>query len=125
MIMNTLSWFFYLADIIGNISVFFIAGSIIMLVLSLGVALIVAIQNEDESLEPGEPGYVSPYIVKPYVIVGGIMLFISTFIPQTETIYMIAGSELGQATIQSEVGQDIMNKLQTILDLQIEEMKDK
>lgn len=123
--MNTLSWFFYLADIIGNISAFFIVGSIVMLVLSLGAVLVIAIQNEDESLEPGEPGYVSPYVVKPYVIVGSIMLFIATFIPQTETIYMIAASELGQSTIQSEVGQDIMNKLQTILDLQIEEMKDK
>lgn len=99
--MNSLSWFLYFADVIPNIAkIFYGIGFSSIAVFVLWVLY-----------------------WKPFLIVSVFSFLVSAFIPNTETIYMIAGSELGETAITSERGQRVADKIEAYIDLQLDSAK--
>lgn len=62
-----------------------------------------------------------PSKVYPTLLV--ITILIATLMPDTKTVYMIAGSEAGETVVTSEAGQDILDDVQEIIRIQLEGMK--
>jgi hypothetical protein len=51
------------------------------------------------------------------------MLLFSTLIPSKETIYLIAGSQAGEAVVTSESGQEILNDIHEVIKHQLGQLK--
>lgn len=120
--MNDLSWFLYLADVLPNAASSL--GAIGFGVSFLGgVGLLIwkfAYEMEKDTCEDAvdvPKGFCWTWSVF-------FLLFIIThFVPSKETIYLIAGSEAGEAVATSEVGQEILNDIQQVIKHQLNELK--
>lgn len=56
-------------------------------------------------------------------VIGIFLIFLSSFIPNKETLYLIAASEIGESTVTSEYGQDVLSDIKEIIQLQLEDLK--
>lgn len=92
--MNSLSWFLYLADVVGNLSGAIVAIAIILIISSLFGAFFYVAANERK-----------PPMYFAWCFTGAsAMLFLASFLPSKNTMYAIAASELGQKAVESELG---------------------
>lgn len=117
--MNSLSWFLYLADVIGNIQ-----GLLIFFAVISGLSTLVwffakaySVTDNDESA--GRFANFTWYI--PWVFVS--TAFLASVIPSKDTIYLIAGSEAGEAVVTSTEGQEILNDIKEVIRYQLGELK--
>ena len=107
--MNMLSLFLYLADISsGIVIILFIIGAISSLVI-LMYAIVCA-----------ESGYSFKFR---YLLVPILPLIIAALIPSKSTMYLIAGSELGEVVVTSESGQEVLNDLKLAIRQQLKELQ--
>ncbi len=116
--MNSLSWLLYLADIIPGIGVFLKATafvSIILLIVGMGVCAGMA---ADGDLPPGSWKYPAKFLWVPIT-----MLFVAAFAPSTQTIYMIAASEMGEEVVQSPEVADTMRRVKALIDKKLSDME--
>jgi hypothetical protein len=114
--MNNLSWLLYFAEVAGKLGS--IAG-LITLLMAVGLAGVIFwyAMSLDEDLRVPKPP------VKSYLTVFVITLLISIVTPTKETIYLIAGSEAGEAVVTSESGQEILNDIRQVIKYQLEGLK--
>ena len=110
--MNSLSWFLYLASVLPSVSnvIFFFA--ILMI-------LIVALTAFMFFISEGELNGFKMFNWVRTSVIAVILMVMSSFIPDKNTIYMIAGSEAGEAVVTSVEGQEILNDIKTIIKQQI------
>lgn len=117
--MNNLSWFLYLSDIAGNIQGLCVA---IILVIGIITALCFAAYSMEENAAAALPLGLKLLF---RVIVPAVV--IAVLIPQKNTMYAIAASELGDRLAHSPQGQeltsDAMKALQQWIKKQIEPEK--
>ena len=112
--MNSLSWFLYAAEIFPNLGSVLAGASFISLFM-IGAYVLIS--------------FVEKGCVKNWILVRTSLLWVSLgfgvacFIPSKELLYLIAASEAGEAVVTSEQGQSILNDVQTIINLQLKEMK--
>lgn len=118
--MNTLSWFLYLADVINTVQGVFIFGGVAS-ILFLGAKTIYVTSFNDMSINRDRQKPLPSFWKN--ISLAMLMFALAGLIPSKETVYMIAGSELGETAVTSERGERIMNDIETILDLQIEKLK--
>ena len=113
--MNGLSWFLYLIDIMSNIQGWFVMASGLIFILGAGFLVAGAIKvdvstNYDgsarnpENLANGKRWRKTGIILLPLLL---IPAFIASLIPSKETLYLIAGSQIGEQVIQLEQVQSI------------------
>lgn len=118
--MNMLTLFIYLASIATPIGVFLGTVSLIILaylaIWTAGVAM-----HNDSSYGHDKAEYPNYRFFLPIAFALGLL---ATFIPSTETVYLMAGSELGEYTVQSEAGQEILNSVKEIIQIQLQELKE-
>lgn len=114
--MNNLSWLLYFAEVAGKLGH---VAEVITVVLSLGLLGIVFwyTVSFDKYLEIPKPP------IKSYLVTYVVALLISVFTPSKETIYLIAGSEAGEAVVTSESGQEILNDIRQVIKHQLEQLK--
>ena len=117
--MNSLSWFLYLADVIGNVrgllilfSTIFGAGTFVWLFAKGCVAA-----DDDKSAKK----FAHFMRFAPWIFVSAT--FLAAIIPSRDTIYLIAGSEAGEAVVTSEAGQEILNDIKEVIQFQLSELK--
>lgn len=117
--MNSLSWFLYLADVIGNVKGVLILFAIIFGMGSLGwlVAKACVAADDDESAK--KFAHFMRFV--PWIFVS--VTFLTAIIPSRDTIYLIAGSEAGEAVVTSEAGQEILDDIQEVIRYQLGELK--
>ena len=117
--MNSLSWLLYLADVIGNLSGVFILLAFIFggCTIFWGFAKACAIVDNDE----GAGDFARAFAFTPWLFV--LFLFLSAVTPSKDTIYLIAGSEAGEAVVTSEAGQEILTNIQDVIKYQIQKLK--
>jgi hypothetical protein len=115
--MNNLSWLLYFAEVAGKLGSAAEAITIVMIFGSVGVVFWYAM-----SLDKGFKAIPKPP-VKSYLTVFVITLLISILTPSKETIYLIAGSEAGEAVVTSESGQEILNDIRQVIKYQLEVLK--
>lgn len=106
--MNSLSWFLYLAGVVANLQGFLTCSGLIVGMVS-GIAA-----------GPFEMGLKR---VRVYVALAFLMLSVSALLPDKQTLYAIAASELGEKAIQTTVGKKAINAIELWIDSQVKELK--
>jgi formate hydrogenlyase subunit 3/multisubunit Na+/H+ antiporter MnhD subunit len=113
--MNTLSWLIYLADICDNLNKFFAIIGVLQLLGGLILFGVYANYMADKEFWRGRRGESQEIkqkynkIVYAIPLVGLIMIFFSTLIPDKNTVMYIAASEYGQSIIMNKQVQDLTN----------------
>jgi len=112
--MNTLSWFLYLASISSGFSQF-------LLVIAIGLATILVIYNAVAALYNSvEEKPQKVYGVK-FMYVAALAGFLSILVPNKDTLYMIAASEVGEMVITSPENQEVFGKVRTLINTKLDE----
>lgn len=131
--MNSISWFLYLAEVVGNISVLLsfsmFTFGIALVVLSIIYWANVVIYREGSWLRPDPYDIVKAkekykVLLKPIYIVSIIFcISCSTiFIPSQNTIYMIAASQTSEVIIKTPEAQQLMDKITKTLNIKLDEI---
>ena len=127
--MNSLSWLIYAAAVLPNmatmVGMFILVSCAVVMVFALiqyiGVCDAVSSGTEDKSIAKGSlkktAKTVAITMVLTFIVVG--------VVPDSKTIYMIAGSEAAEAVVSSEDGQEVLADIKEIIQLQLTNMKDK
>ena len=55
-------------------------------------------------------------------LIGFSLLLLSALIPGKDTIYMMAGSEFGEHAAQTERGQELVDRINEVIDAQLERL---
>lgn len=114
--MNNLSWFLYFAEVIPSLG--HAAMLIFIIVLLVGGVILFVWTMEwytDDAPKPWFGVYLTTLVV---------CLLVSVLTPSEETIYLIAGSEAGEAVVTSPEGQEILNDIHTIIKQQLNNLKE-
>ncbi len=106
--MNTLSWFLYLIDVIGNLS------TLLGFVLMAGLICVIFATIMGSVVSDGEIWTTEEWLpyrkwYKRLWIVLIVCSIISVLIPERRTFYMIAASEAGEVVVKSPEAQEMMN----------------
>lgn len=116
--MNQLSWLLYLADVASGLEIAFRTTSLVSLV--VGVACLLAVPaTEGEVLEDENPRrrWFSTLRWSAFGLVSSFVLLVA--VPEKETVYAIAASEMGEQVVSSPTGQKAMKAIDAWLDRQI------
>lgn len=120
--MNTLSWFIYLADIVGRLSAVLSVISVAAAVLIV-IWFFVAVDWNKTYIKYGE--YKQMHVPSLYLTIIPVIFFLfSICIPSKEAIYLIAGSEAGEMVIQDEGTQAIIKDVREVIQLQLQKLKE-
>ena len=117
--MNSLSWFLYLADVIGNVQGVLVTLSVILTMATFPWLICKLIG--DDSYNKKEKEIAKAFSFVPWLALAAATL--AAIIPSKETIYLIAGSEAGEAVVASETGQEILNDIKEVIQHQLSELK--
>jgi hypothetical protein len=115
--MNSLSWFLYLAETISNLQEFMF---FILVVWGSVLGLYVFMCLLYTVLEGERPKYTPEMWMFVAFIILGVF---ANLIPSKNTIYLIAGSEVGEVVVTSEEGQAILNDIHEVIRAQLEGLK--
>ena len=111
--MNTLSLLIYLSGVIPSIGIILSAGSVAILPCLVIIGGVWSVETEKNQFPK----------LKPYFITCAVALFISIMIPDQKTIYMIAASEMGEAVVTTEAGQEVFNELKDTVMYQLQQLQ--
>lgn len=117
--MNSLSWFLYFASVLPQIM-------IAPILLTLGAMIVLGGIgcSERECGYRGDEQWQRGYKLHKFVAfvlapLFSLFVVIATIIPDKETLYLIAGSELGQQVIETPEAREVFNDIKTIIKQQI------
>lgn len=109
--MNTLSIIIYLASVLPSlkfVSVTFLLASLVtVLVLTLAIHDPVFTDEKKEDLSRMRRGFFKAFLT---------LTLLAVILPNKETVYMIAASEMGETVITSEEGKETFNLLKENVD---------
>lgn len=117
--MNGLSWLLYFAAVAPQVATTLITLGVFILIFWFVRAA--GAGSPSYPFQGVTEGRVSPRYGIPIFAI--ILFFIAALTPPTETIYLIAGSEAGEAVVTSESGQEILNDIQEVIKHQLGELK--
>ena len=111
--MNTLSLLIYLSSVLPS------AGRMLLFlgIFGLFVSLFVGAFWSEETETNQFPK------LKPYFITCAVATFIAFLIPDQKTIYMIAASEMDEAVVTTEAGQEVFNELKDTVMYQLQQLQ--
>lgn len=122
--MNDLSWLLYLANVLPNLGVTLIIISFLGMLLFVVFYVCFVFDNNWNQKEEEKKQRKSDIRKSLIGLTFFTLLFIITsFIPNRDTIYYIAASEIGETAVTSERGERLLSDLETILEIQIEKLK--
>ena len=117
--MNDLSWFLYLADVLPNLaSSLGLTSAVLAIGGGFGLIWWYIGSFVDKDVVP---------VPKPLFAVwfpAALIALACSLVPSKETIYLIAGSEAGEAVVTSEQGQEVLSDIQEIIKAQLNNLKD-
>ena len=119
--MNSLSWFLYFADVIGNLqgllTLFAVLGGVISVFTCLGWLMNLDIYGEQELTKTlgGITKKLAPAVA--------IAALVAAAIPSKETVYMIAGSEAGEFVVNTPEAKEIMTDIKEVIRYQLDQLK--
>jgi hypothetical protein len=116
--MNSVSWFIYIAQVSESIgSLFRVLGGlgIILCVLFTMISTISASVDADEFVPRASPAR--------YIAISAALLAVGCLMPERNTMYAIAASEVGEQVVKSEIASDATKALHQWIKKQIEPEK--
>ena len=117
--MNSLSWLLYLGDVLPSLgNTLLLVGILTLVVFALHAAVVGAEEWPFDGVISGraKPAY-------QWMDIGTALVILASFIPAKETIYLIAGSEAGEAVVTTEQGKAILNDVQEVIKFQLDALK--
>lgn len=113
--MNSLSWFLYAVDVVGDL------GSLLWLILvtsGLGLAFtcFVLFATRTDFSPRTDDWTLWNKVLKRFLVVLSITSPLYVLTPSEKTMYLILGSELGEEVVNSEVGQKVYDTVNKKLD---------
>lgn len=112
--MNDLSWLLYLGDVAGSLGVAAVSTAILFLLMCCG-ALILWLHGADFN-EDAQKAAAIKWGWKRFFPAMLASTLIAVLIPSKQTIYLIAASEMGERTFQTETGKKALAALNRYLD---------
>ena len=118
--MNTVSLLIYLTHVIPTLGAIFAVASTILGFTTLGSFIVLLIAKAEASNshatenDKRRPTTILS-ILKPVAITGIISMILTVLLPNTQTMYMIAASELGEEIIVSDEAKVLYQDLRDIL----------
>lgn len=130
--MNTLSWFLYLADALHNVKVVLILAIVAYVFLTIGIIIIKSMgidftydSTEKKMKIDSLKEFINSYVgIKQSIAIIFVALMAAS-IPSQRTIYLIAASEFGQNVVESKVGEDLYQKINRYLEIQLGDLETK
>jgi hypothetical protein len=113
--MNSVSWFIYIAQVSSSLGVVFRALAIIGLIIAGGYSLF---RTVGASVEADEFTPHFPPIRYLATLIG--MLTLGNIMPERNTMYAIAASEVGERIVKTEIASDATKALHIWIKKQIE-----
>ena len=121
--MNTLSWLIYAADVLPSVGTFMgIIGGILLVFLAVWAFFLAGPMASMERQETANDLRSFSLKLVKLMWLPGVVLMTSFLIPETDTIYMIAASEFGEQVATTPEAQDVFDKLQTIMSIQLDRL---
>lgn len=119
--MNDLTWFLYFVDV---------SQRVMPLVIMFGISLIgIGFIIPPKGVKPFEQGHDFPFQgigrLKNVFIGWFVALIFAVMIPSEDTLYMMAASEGGEAVVTSPQGKEVLDKINTIINNQLDELAKK
>lgn len=137
--MNSISWFLYAVDVMSSVDkianiVLFLSfiGTVISVIFNIVMRVERTSQKEKnkrwqeqykkdlydakELATTAEFFELSGRLFKMCAITLGVSLILSVFVPQTRTMYLMLGSEVGEEVVMSETGQRVQDAINKKLD---------
>lgn len=116
--MNSVSWFLYFADVAPRMGNALVTISAIMFILCFClIPFFVDFQGGSSPILKGR-------FLKISLPAAFILFMIALALPSRETIYLIAGSEIGETVVTSQPAQEILDDIQQIIKKKLNEMKE-
>ena len=108
--MNSLSWFLYFADIVGNLQ-----GLLVTVAILGGTASLMTffgwLMQQDLYGEDSDLVKTFRSLTSKLVPVAVICSILAAIIPSRETLYLMAGSEIGESVVNIPEAKAIMNDI--------------
>jgi hypothetical protein len=116
--MNSLSWFLYLAGVFGTLGKLAGAFSALGLLIFSATCFwwLIWKVDGDKIIIPRPP-------IELVGVLWVLALTLHILVPSKETIYLIAGSQAGEAVVTSDTGQEILNDIHEVIKHQLGELK--
>lgn len=113
--MNSLSWFLYLAGIANSVG-----GA--LFILCLITAIVIVILNITGNVHGYEHTIDHEFKIfaKPYIIAFVVLVAMISLIPSKDTLYMIAGSEIGEVVITNPENQIVFDKVRELVNTRLD-----
>ena len=114
--MNSLSWFLYFADVFSGLAFFTGIIGFFLLIPSIGMLIAGKFvpweygRNNDQAEVKKSRTLVGNFGVGG-IIVGFLLMLMSTLTPSTQTMYMIAASEIGETVVTDPKNVEIIDEL--------------
>ena len=127
--MNKLSWFLYLADIVPDMLLpilvpITLLGILISPMVFIGVIWL-ANENEGTYAKDRAEAYYNRVVYHAKWIIPLFLIIhtLNVLIPSRETIYLIAGSEVGEVVANSPEAKEILNDVKAVIKEQLKGMR--
>ena len=82
--------------------------------------LLASLLYYDENAPKGKERVYKP---RSWLIWGVLLIVFSSLLPSKEAVYLIAGSEAGEAVVTSDTGQEILDDIQAVIKHQLQQLK--
>jgi hypothetical protein len=119
--MNSVSWFIYIAQISSSLGNLFVGLALIgLIVIGIGYAA-PRLSNFFEAANPGDKDYIEPRPVQK--LCAGLCitsLVLGNIMPERNTMYAIAASQVGEQIVKTEIASDATKALHQWIKRQIE-----
>jgi hypothetical protein len=121
---NKLSLLLYIADVTEKLSSYLWTFGLLVLLSYVGLNVAQAVSTATFNEERGSS--VSQYrthglIRNKLIVVGVVLIMISSVIPSRQTMYLIAASEIGETVILSPEMTETVGKMKAVIDKKLEE----
>ena len=120
--MNNLSWLIYAADVLPKLAATMTFISLVLCVVLMFISMFTLHEYEYKSEKEQRAAKRRLRFCFVTALVCLFVIIAAQFIPSTDTIYLIAGSEIGEVAVVSERGQELLNKVNSVLDAQLERL---
>lgn len=119
--MNDLSWFLYFVDVSQRVMPLVVVSGIVLALIGLLIP--------PKGVAPFSYEHEFPFQgvgrLKGAFIGWFIVLIFAVMIPSEDTLYMMAASEGGEAVVTSPQGKEVLDKINTIINNQLDELAKK
>lgn len=127
--MNMLTWFLYLADVLGNFSIvlhlayifYFVFGAVTYIVMSLSAAGELY-EAEINKAKKARIEFFSKYARPRNIVIAIMIMLVANLMPSTKTMYLMAASEIGEEVVMSEYTKNLYEKIDKFLETQLSDM---